>query len=85
MGEVWERDGREKGKGMGMLASSLLHPIDPLQGFFKRSITKAEKYKCFFGGQCILTPDNRNRCKACRYQKCLQMGMSIEGERERER
>ena len=50
------------------------------QGFYKRSTTRAEKYKCFFGGSCKLNPQNRNRCKACRYQICLDMGMSMDGE-----
>ena len=49
------------------------------QGFFKRSIPKADKYKCFFGGQCDITPKNRNRCKACRFKLCLQFGMSVDG------
>ncbi|XP_046543922.1 nuclear hormone receptor family member nhr-8-like [Haliotis rubra] len=48
------------------------------KGFFKRSIPKGDKYKCFFGGQCIITPQNRNRCKSCRYRKCLELGMSFE-------
>ena len=50
-----------------------------LQGFFKRSITKSEKYKCFFGGSCDVTPKNRNRCKSCRFRLCLENGMSVEG------
>ena len=50
-----------------------------LQGFYKRSTTRAEKYKCFFGGSCKLSPQNRNRCKACRYQICLDAGMSLDG------
>ncbi|XP_067654979.1 uncharacterized protein [Haliotis asinina] len=48
------------------------------KGFFKRSIPKGDKYKCFFGGQCVITPQNRNRCKSCRYRKCLELGMSFE-------
>lgn len=48
------------------------------KGFFKRSIPKADKYKCFFGGQCDITPKNRNRCKACRFKLCLQFGMSVD-------
>ncbi|CAH1785408.1 unnamed protein product [Owenia fusiformis] len=48
------------------------------KGFFKRSITNEQKYKCFFGGSCQLTPQNRNRCKSCRFQRCLSTGMSVE-------
>ncbi|KAL3842429.1 hypothetical protein ACJMK2_020447 [Sinanodonta woodiana] len=48
------------------------------KGFFKRSILKADKYKCFFGGQCEVSPQNRNRCKSCRFQRCMEKGMSVE-------
>ncbi|XP_060072442.1 uncharacterized protein LOC132552296 [Ylistrum balloti] len=48
------------------------------KGFFKRSITREEKYKCFFGGSCALTPQNRSRCKACRFQMCLKQGMAVD-------
>lgn len=48
------------------------------KGFFKRSITKNENYKCYFGEKCVLNPQNRNRCKACRFRRCLQAGMSLE-------
>ncbi|WAR03462.1 NR1D1-like protein, partial [Mya arenaria] len=51
------------------------------QGFFKRSITRGDKYKCFFGGECDLTPKNRNRCKSCRFKRCLDTGMAVEAVR----
>jgi hypothetical protein len=51
------------------------------KGFFKRSILRKEKYRCYFGDRCIVTTDNRNRCKSCRFQKCLKEGMSVEGVR----
>ena len=49
------------------------------KGFFKRSTLKKEQYRCYFGNKCPLMPENRNRCKACRFSRCLQVGMSIEG------
>nr|ASL70537.1 nuclear receptor [Brachionus calyciflorus] len=49
------------------------------KGFFKRSILRNEYYKCFFGNNCVLNPKNRNRCKACRFKKCIQAGMSFSG------
>ncbi|XP_064635168.1 uncharacterized protein LOC135492553 [Lineus longissimus] len=48
------------------------------KGFFKRSIAKAEKYRCFFGGSCTLTPKNRNRCKSCRFKRCMDTGMALD-------
>ncbi|XP_021351126.1 uncharacterized protein LOC110448935 [Mizuhopecten yessoensis] len=48
------------------------------KGFFKRSTMREEKYKCFFGGSCVLTPQNRSRCKACRFQMCMKQGMAID-------
>ncbi|CAF1526938.1 unnamed protein product [Rotaria sp. Silwood1] len=51
------------------------------KGFFKRSILRKEKYRCYFGDGCIINTDNRNRCKSCRFQKCLKEGMSVEGVR----
>ncbi|CAF1201426.1 unnamed protein product [Adineta steineri] len=32
------------------------------KGFFKRSILRKEKYRCYFGDKCIINSDNRNRC-----------------------
>ncbi|CAF3395440.1 unnamed protein product [Rotaria sp. Silwood1] len=51
------------------------------KGFFKRSILRKEKYRCYFGDKCTINSDNRNRCKSCRFQKCLKEGMSVEGVR----
>ncbi|KAK3104349.1 hypothetical protein FSP39_000083 [Pinctada imbricata] len=49
------------------------------KGFFKRSTLRGDKYKCFFGGQCDISPQNRNRCKSCRFRRCLESGMAIDG------
>jgi len=48
------------------------------KGFFKRSTLRKEQYRCYFGSKCPLMPENRNRCKACRFNRCLSVGMSIE-------
>ena len=40
---------------------------------------RKEKYRCYFGDKCIIDSHNRNRCKSCRFQKCLKEGMSVEG------
>jgi len=50
-----------------------------VQGFFKRSLQKADKYHCFNDGQCSLRRADRTRCKACRFRRCLVVGMSLQG------
>lgn len=57
------------------------------KGFFRRSVPPEvhEKYVCMQGEMCQFTLENcavnrnfRNRCKYCRFQRCLAMGMSKE-------
>ncbi|CAF1435496.1 unnamed protein product, partial [Didymodactylos carnosus] len=48
------------------------------KGFFKRSILRQEKYRCFFGNTCVFNGETRNRCKSCRFKKCIAEGMSME-------
>ncbi|XP_067932594.1 uncharacterized protein [Watersipora subatra] len=47
------------------------------KGFFKRSLEKADKYKCLNNEECAIEPDNRIKCKLCRYKRCLKLGMAI--------
>jgi hypothetical protein len=48
------------------------------KGFFKRTTLRTEKYCCRYENSCIITPQTRNRCKYCRFRKCLESGMSTE-------
>ena len=55
----------------------LLDDLLSLQGFFRRCITrKDQNFRCLDSGQCDLTPGPKPSCAACRYKKCLQVGMS---------
>ena len=47
------------------------------KGFYKRSVGKYEKYVCDFGSKCSLTPRLRRRCKLCRWNLCVEAGMSF--------
>ncbi|CAF1042318.1 unnamed protein product [Adineta steineri] len=48
------------------------------KGFFKRSITQGIPYECYFGNKCIINIETRNRCKACRFKRCIEHGMAME-------
>ncbi|EPB72588.1 hypothetical protein ANCCEY_08332 [Ancylostoma ceylanicum] len=50
--------------------------IPDLQGFFRRSIQKRMEYRCLRDGECPIFKQNRNRCQACRFKKCIVVGMS---------
>lgn len=51
------------------------------QGFFRRIAKEkgSKPYRCSKSQNCVVTTGTRNLCRACRYQKCLDIGMSIEG------
>ncbi|GFR71482.1 nuclear receptor ROR-beta [Elysia marginata] len=53
------------------------------KGFFRRMVNEREPgtYTCGKGGKCEVNSMTRNMCKACRYAKCLMIGMCIEGSR----
>ncbi|CAF0819006.1 unnamed protein product [Adineta steineri] len=56
-------------------------------GFFKRSIRRKLVYQCQTKrGNCTIDKVHRNQCQACRFKKCLQMGMlkeAVQSERQR--
>lgn len=54
-------------------------PVHHPQGFFRRTIRmKLEYEKC--ERSCKIQKKNRNKCQYCRFQKCLALGMSHNGE-----
>ncbi|KAL3886711.1 hypothetical protein ACJMK2_026690 [Sinanodonta woodiana] len=52
------------------------------KGFFKRTVQKNLVYNCKDKGQCMINKFTRNTCQACRFQKCMEMGMKREAVRE---
>ncbi|UYV67269.1 Hr39 [Cordylochernes scorpioides] len=50
------------------------------KGFFKRTVQNKKNYVCVRGGGCHITVVTRKKCPACRFDKCLKMGMKLEGE-----
>jgi len=53
------------------------------KGFFRRTIRERtpQRYKCPEKNNCEINLSTRHACRACRFQKCLAAGMSIEGSR----
>lgn len=43
--------------------------------FFRRTVSLKLQYTCKRENHCEVDKAARNMCRACRYQKCLQMGM----------
>jgi len=49
------------------------------KGFFKRTVQNRKNYVCLRGSSCPVTIATRKKCPACRFEKCLKMGMKLEG------
>ena len=75
-------DGRlseQDGVTMGSLWVWLSLFLFVTQGFFRRTIRmKLEYERC--ERACKIQKKNRNKCQYCRFQKCLSLGMSHDGE-----
>nr|ACF16007.1 estrogen receptor [Branchiostoma floridae] len=56
------------------------------KAFFKRSIQQGQTdYICPGTNQCTIDRNRRKSCQACRYRKCLMVGMTKDGRRSGER
>lgn len=50
------------------------------KGFFKRTVQNKKVYTCVADRNCHIDKSQRKRCPYCRFQKCLEVGMKLEGE-----
>lgn len=58
-----------------------IYSCESCKGFFKRTVQNRKNYVCVRGAACPVTIATRKKCPACRFEKCLQRGMKLEGER----
>lgn len=68
-------------RNSGLLSHTCFSPISlfPLKGFFRRTIRLKLIYdRCDLN--CRIHKKSRNKCQYCRFQKCLAVGMSHNGE-----
>ena len=49
------------------------------KGFFKRTVQNKKVYTCVADRSCVIDKTQRKRCPYCRFQKCLDVGMKLEG------
>lgn len=53
------------------------------KGFFKRTVQNRRVYTCVADGNCEITKTQRNRCQYCRFKKCIEQGMVLQGKNHR--
>ncbi|XP_012937641.1 nuclear receptor subfamily 1 group D member 1 [Aplysia californica] len=57
-----------------------VHTCEGCKGFFRRSLKVYTTFKCVSRGNCDITGASRKLCPHCRFQMCLAVGMSKDGE-----
>ncbi|RUS87669.1 hypothetical protein EGW08_004592 [Elysia chlorotica] len=73
------QDGQELCRVCGDLSNGVHFGVFTCEGckkFFCRGQKEHTSYMCKEKGVCRLTPQSRNSCRLCRYQKCISVGMS---------
>lgn len=58
-----------------------LRSCEACKAFFKRTVQGKIEYQCPASRECEINKRRRKACQACRFQKCLNMGMLKEGVR----
>jgi len=48
------------------------------KGFFRRAIKGSKKFACAYDNKCQIEKRSRRHCSACRFNKCLMVGMKRE-------
>ncbi|EDL39543.1 nuclear receptor subfamily 5, group A, member 2 [Mus musculus] len=49
------------------------------KGFFKRTVQNQKRYTCIENQNCQIDKTQRKRCPYCRFKKCIDVGMKLEG------
>ncbi|KAL5009325.1 hypothetical protein ScPMuIL_014906 [Solemya velum] len=78
---VQPAEGQVLCKVCGDIANGVHFGVNTCEGckkFFRRGLVENISYTCKGNKECTINPRNRNNCRYCRYQKCLQAGMSRE-------
>lgn len=65
--------------GFGRLELGSVLVVSRCKGFFKRTVQNRRVYTCVADGNCEITKAQRNRCQYCRFKKCIEQGMVLQG------
>jgi hypothetical protein len=65
--------------GFGRLELGSVLVLSRCKGFFKRTVQNRRVYTCVADGNCEITKAQRNRCQYCRFKKCIEQGMVLQG------
>ena len=59
-----------------------IYSCESCKGFFKRTVQSGRnrRLRCGRDDMCRIDLDTRKHCAACRFSKCLKLGMKLEGE-----
>ncbi|CAG5081294.1 Oidioi.mRNA.OKI2018_I69.PAR.g9833.t1.cds [Oikopleura dioica] len=63
------------------VVSTMVPSCEACKAFFKRTVQGAIDYTCPSNNDCPITKRRRKACQACRFQKCIRVGMLREGVR----
>uniref|UniRef100_A0A914X124 Nuclear receptor domain-containing protein n=1 Tax=Plectus sambesii TaxID=2011161 RepID=A0A914X124_9BILA len=55
-----------------------IYTCNGCEAFFRRTVINNRQFHCSRGGACVVSCQERCVCRACRYEKCLTMGMDRE-------
>ncbi|KAL5289974.1 ESRRB family protein [Megaselia abdita] len=83
-GQIREEIARRLCLVCGDIASGFHYGVascEACKAFFKRTIQGNIEYTCPANNECEINKRRRKACQACRFQKCLLMGMLKEGVR----
>ena len=81
----WCQCGREKLAARSPMGAQFedyfaMKPVKKIVvGFFKRTVQNQKAYVCVENQSCVIDKSQRKRCPYCRFQKCLAVGMKVEG------
>ena len=59
-----------------------VYTCESCKGFFKRTVQNKKTFVCHRQADCEINILNRKKCPACRFSKCINVGMKLEGESE---